>query len=336
MAMKGETLVNVGEWIRKWATIQPHKTAVIEEGTRYSYHDLNRRINRLSNLLLGTGLKKGDRVAVLLRNSHEYIEIFFALSKIGGVLVPLNWRLVLPELEFIIKDSGARFIIFDGDFIDSAEMLQKKIPMDVAIACATEGPRIESLPDWAVDYEASLDGCSDLEPCMPWFAGGEDAQILMYTSGTTGLPKGAILSHRKTFFNVLNADIYFNLTSYDIVIIARPMFHSGGLIVDMVPVLYKGGTVIVKSRFAFAEILETAEQYKVTILELPATVYNFMLEECDIDRYDLCAIKCCFTGGERVPVALLQAFAEKGSSSPRSMALLRHQPSFGFPSIKLL
>jgi len=134
----------------------------------------------------------------------------------------------------------------------------------------------------------------------------------MYTSGTTGLPKGAILSHRKTFFNVLNADIYFNLTSYDIVIIARPMFHSGGLIVDMVPVLYKGGTVIVKRRFAFAEILETAEQYKVTILELPATVYNFMLEECDIDRYDLCAIKCCFTGGERVPVALLQAFAEKG------------------------
>jgi fatty-acyl-CoA synthase len=312
MAMKGETLVNVGEWIRKWATIQPHKTAVIEEGTRYSYHDLNRRINRLSNFLLGAGLKKGDRVAVLLRNCHEYIEIFFALSKIGGVLVPLNWRLVLPELEFIIKDSGARFIIFDGDFIDSAEMLQEKIPMDVAIACATDVPRIESLPDWAVAYEASLDGCSDLEPCMPWFAGGEDAQILMYTSGTTGLPKGAILSHRKTFFNVLNADIYFNLTSYDIVIIARPMFHSGGLIVDMVPVLYKGGTVIVKRRFAFAEILETAEQYKVTILELPATVYNFMLEECDIDRYDLCAIKCCFTGGERVPVALLQAFAEKG------------------------
>jgi fatty-acyl-CoA synthase len=336
MVLKGETTINVGDWIRKWATIQPHKTAVIEEDTRYSYHDLNSRINRLSNFLLGTGFKRGDRAAVLLRNCHEYIEIFFALSKIGGILVPLNWRLVLPELEFIIKDSGSRFIIFDGDFIDNAAMLQEKIPMDVAMACATEGSKVGSLPDWAADYEASLDGCSDSEPCMSWFAGGEDAQILMYTSGTTGLPKGAILSHRKTFFNVLNADIYFNLTSLDIVIIARPMFHSGGLIVDMAPVLYKGGTVIVKRRFAFAEILETAEQYKVTILELPATVYNFMLEECDIARYDLSAIKCCFTGGERVPVALLQAFAEKGVIISQIYGLTEASTIFWLPIDKAI
>lgn len=329
--MKGETVVNAGDWLRKWATIQPHKTAVIEEGTRYSYHDLNRRINRLSNFLVGTGLKRGDRIAVLLRNCHEYIEIFFALSKIGGVLVPLNWRLVLPELEFIIKDSGSRFIIFDGDFIDNAVMLQEKIPMDVAIACATERSGVESLPDWASDYESSLDGCSDLEPSMTLRAGGEDAQILMYTSGTTGLPKGAVLSHRKTFFNVLNADIYFNLTRQDIVIIARPMFHSGGLIVEMAPVLYKGGAVIVKRRFAVTEILETAEQHKVTILELPATVYNFMLEECDIARYDLSTVKCFFTGGERVPVALLQAFAEKGIIISQIYGLTESSTIFWLP-----
>jgi fatty-acyl-CoA synthase len=312
MTAKGETVVNAGGWIRKWETIQPDKTALIAEGIKYSYRDLHRRINRLSNFLLQAGMQKGDRVAVLLRNCHEYIEIFFALSKIGGILVPLNWRLVLPELEFIIEDSGSRFIIFDGDFIDNAAKLQEKIPMDVAIVCATEESRIEDLQDWMRDYEASLDGSSDLEPQIACSAGDEDAHILMYTSGTTGLPKGAILSHRKTFFNVLNADIYFGLSRHDIAIIVRPMFHSGGLIVDMAPVFYKGGTVIIKRRFAFTEILQTAEQYKVTILELPATVYNFMFEECDITRYDLSAVKCCFTGGERVPVALLQAFAEKG------------------------
>ena len=312
MTMKNKTAVNVGDWIREWAAIQPDKAALVEEGKQYSYRDLNRRIIRLSNFLLGAGLKKGDRVAVLLRNCREYIEIFFALSKIGGILVPLNWRLVLPELEFIIKDSGSRFIIFDGDFIDNAITLQEKIPMDVAMVCTAEGSRIEGLPNWVVDYETSLNGCSNIEIPVPWSVGGEDAHILMYTSGTTGLPKGAILSHRKTFFNVLNADIYFGLTRHDITIVIRPMFHSGGLIVDMAPVLYKGATVIIKRRFVFAEILATAEQYKVTILELPATVYNFILEECDIDRYDLSSVKCCFTGGERVPIALLQAFAGKG------------------------
>lgn len=312
MTMKVETAVNIGDWVRKWAIIEPDKTALIEEGRRYSYQDLNKRINRLSNFLLGAGLKKGDRVAVLLRNCHEYIEIFFALSKIGGILVPLNWRLVLPELEFIIHDSGSKFIIFDGDFIDNAAKLQEKIPMDIALVCVAEGAGIDHLPEWAAGFDVSMNGCSDSEPSMSWSAGDEDAQILMYTSGTTGLPKGAILSHRKTFFNVLNAAIYFDLTNQDIAIIVRPMFHSGGLIVDMAPVFYKGGTVIIKRRFDFTEILETAERYKVTILELPATIYNFILEECDITRYDLGAIKCCFTGGERVPVPLLQAFAEKG------------------------
>jgi fatty-acyl-CoA synthase len=336
MKMKVETTINVGNWIRKWATIQPDKTALIEEGTQYSYRNLNRRINRLSNFLLGAGLKQGDRVAVLLRNCHEYIEIFFALSKIGGILVPLNWRLVLPELEFIIEDSGSRFIIFDGDFINNAITLQEKIPMDLAIVCTTEESRIKSLPDWMVDYEAALDSCSDLEPQMAWPAGGEDAHILMYTSGTTGLPKGAMLSHRKTFFNVLNADIYFNLSRHDIAIIVRPMFHSGGLIVDMAPVLYKGGTIVIKRRFGFTEILETAEQYKVTILELPATVYNFMLEECDITQYELSTVKCCFTGGERVPIALLQSFAEKGITISQIYGLTEASTIFWLPIDKAI
>lgn len=309
---KGESLVNIGNWIRKWAVIQPEKTAIIEEGVRYTYRDLNKRINRLSNFLLASGLNKGDRVAVLLRNCREYIEIFFALSKIGGILVPLNWRLVLTELEFIIKDSGSRFIIFDGDFMQNAGTLHEEIRIDVAIACGDEQSGVDDLPDWAAGYEASLEGSSDLEPHADWSSGGEDPHILMYTSGTTGLPKGAILSHRKTFFNVLNADIYFGLSRQDIAIIVRPMFHSGGLIVDMAPVLYKGGTVIIKRRFAFTEILEAVQQYRVNILELPATVFNFMLEESDVGRYDLSSVKCCFTGGERVPVALLQAFAEKG------------------------
>ncbi len=134
----------------------------------------------------------------------------------------------------------------------------------------------------------------------------------MYTSGTTGVPKGAILSHRKTFFNALNADIFYNLTSKDIMIVSRPMFHSGGLLVEAAPVLYKGGTLILKKRFRPNDILETIQKYRVTLLEMPATVYQFILRECDLGLYDLSSIRCYFTGGERVPKAMLKEYYRKG------------------------
>ncbi|HUL36127.1 MAG TPA: AMP-binding protein, partial [Thermodesulfobacteriota bacterium] len=142
--------------------------------------------------------------------------------------------------------------------------------------------------------------------------GDEDTHILMYTSGTTGIPKGAILSHRKTFFNALNADLFYNLSSQDIMIASRPLFHSGGLLVEAAPVLYKGGTVILKKRFRSYEILETVQKHRVTLLEMAATVYQFILQECDLTRYDLSSVRYYFTGGERVPKALLQEYFRKG------------------------
>ena len=167
-------------------------------------------------------------------------------------------------------------------------------------------------PDWAKDYEKGLLECSVQEPPLQISVGDEDPHIFMYTSGTTGTPKGAILSHRKTFFNALNADIFYNLTSKDIMIVSRPMFHSGGLLVEAAPVLYKGGTLILKKRFRSHEILETIQKYRVTLLEMAATVYQFMLQECDLTQYDLSSIRCYFTGGERVPKAMLKEYYRKG------------------------
>ena len=306
-------MINVGSWITKWSLIQPSKVAVISNGDPFTYAQLNSRVNRLSNLFLDRGIKKGDRVGVLLRNCLEYIEIFFALSKIGGILVPLNWRLAIPELEFIMQDSGTDFIIFEDDFIENAEKLRKKIHISNCISCSIDGKSTKKgIISWAIDYESSVGLYPDSEPVTSVFSGEDDPHILMYTSGTTGLPKGVVLSHRKTFFNVLNASQYFDLSRNDILIVARPLFHSGGLIVEMAPVIYKGGTVIIKKRFSPSEILETIKKFNVTILELPATVYNFILNECDISRFDFGTIKCAFTGGERVSVSLLKALKDKG------------------------
>jgi len=331
--MMTESVINIGDWIKQWATIKPNKVAIISDDVPYTYRELNCRINRLSHLFLKRGFNKGDRVAVLLHNCKQFIEIFFSLSKLGGIIVPLNWRLAVPEQEFIIKDSGSDTLIFEDIFTAETEELRKRTAIRHYISC-TVGEDLEEYtsPSWAMSYESSLNACEDHEPRLSEPTGDRDPHIIMYTSGTTGLPKGALLSHRKTFFNVLNADMFFDLTTKDIMIIARPIFHSGGLIVESAPVLYKGGTIIVKKRFRPEEILETIQKYKVTILELPATVYQFILNECNVENFDVSSLRCCFTGGERIPIPLLEALAKKGLIVSQIYGLTEASTLFWLPT----
>ena len=301
-------MINIGDWIKKWSFLQPHKRALIFEDRPFTYQEVNQHTNQLCHFLLELVIQKGDRISVLLYNCHQYIEIFFALSKIGAILVPLNWRLAGPELEFIIKDSGSRMLIFDPEFEEVIVSIRPHLNLSNGDYISVGSP----CPDWAKDYEKGLLESPVQEPHLQVSAGDEDPHILMYTSGTTGIPKGAILSHRNNFFNALNADIFYNLTSKDIMIVSRPMFHSGGLLVEAAPVLYKGGTLILKKRFRSHEILETIQKYRVTLLEMAATVYQFILQECDLTQYDLSSIRCYFTGGERVPKTMLKEYYRKG------------------------
>jgi fatty-acyl-CoA synthase len=300
--------VNIGGWVRKWASIRPDKIATISEETTLTYGQLARRVNRLANLIHKKGIKKGDRVAVLLYNSKEYVEIVLALSTTGAILVPLNFRLSGEELEFILKDSESETLVFDEEFMHVVEAIKANIPI-------REGNYIcvgKAICSWAINYEKTVMEESPEEFRADRSIDGEDPQIIMYTSGTTGLPKGTILSHRKTFYNVLNADIFYGLTSEDILLVSRALFHSGGLLVEAAPMLYKGGTIILNKNFKPQQILETIEKYRVTVIEAAATIYKFILQQCDLRKYDLSSLRCCFTGGERVPPSLLIEYLNKG------------------------
>jgi len=300
--------MNIGDWIKKWSLLQPQKKVLFYEDQSLTYQELNHRINKLCHLLLKIGVKKGDRIAVLLHNCPQYLEIFFALSKIGAMLVPLNWRLVGPELEFILKDSGSQILIFEPEFIEMVTTIRSNLNTPNGNYLAIGHP----LPDWAVDYEEALLKNPLHEPSIESSAGDEDPHIIMYTSGTTGIPKGAVLSHRKTFFNVLNSEIYYDLTSNDIMLVARPLFHSGGLIVDSAPVLYKGGTLIMKKRFRPHEILETIQKYRITLVEISGTTFQSILQQCELSQYDLSSVRCYFTGGERISITMLEEYYKKG------------------------
>jgi len=300
--------MNIGEWIKKWASLRPGKIAMISEETKVTYGELARRVNRLANLIHKKGIQKGDRVAVLLYNSKEYVEIVSALATTGAILVPLNFRLTGEELAYILKDSESETLIFDEAFTHVVEAIKGNIPV-------REGNYIcvgKAISLWAIPYEKAVSEESPENFRADRPIDGEDPQIIMYTSGTTGLPKGTILSHRKTFYNVLNADIFYGLTSEDIFLVSRALFHSGGLLVEAAPMLYKGGTIILSKRFKPQQILETIEKYRVTVIEAAATMYKFILQQCDLKKYDLSSLRCCFTGGERVPPSLLEEYLNKG------------------------
>jgi len=299
--------MNVGHWLTKWASLLPDKPAVIFEGRSFSYRELNERINRVAHLFESMGICKGDRVGVLLHNSNQYLEIFFALSKIGAILVPLNARLVGAEMTYILNDSGAKVLILGEEFREIVESLKGRLA-GIGDKYICVGASLA----WAKGYEDQISRQQPGEPVPAIPAGDEDPQIIMYTSGTTGRPKGAILSHRKTFFNALNADIFYGLTPSDIMLAPRALFHSGGLLVEVCPMLYKGGTVILQKRFSSEDILRTIERYRVTVLEVPATVLRFILEQCNLEQYDLSSLKVCYTGGERVPPSLLEDYEKRG------------------------
>ena len=284
---------------------------MVFEDTLFSYKQMNERVNRVAHLFVRMGVKKGDRVALLLYNCNQYIETFFAVSKIGAILVPLNYRLMPRELEFILNDSGAETLIFDMEFVDRIESLKGHVPIKEGRFIRMGGTEVPG-SDRYPGYEALIAPEPAIEPETPEPVGDEDVHIIMYTSGTTGFPKGAMLSHRKTFFNCLNADIYYGLTPDDVSLVAGALLHSGGLLVESAPMSDKGGTLIMKRRFRPEDILKAIEKYRVTILEAPATTFKFMLEQTDISKYDLSSMRSYVTGGERVPPSLLRMYYERG------------------------
>jgi fatty-acyl-CoA synthase len=296
--------MTIGEWIGQWGLISPRKTAVIFEDRQLSYRALNERGNRLGNLLMDLGVQKGDRIASLLYNCPQYIEVYTALAKVGAIAVPLNFRLVKSELASILNDSGSETILFGEDFEERVGELRPDIPVKDGNYICVGG----ETPSWSIHYEKALSDCSPNEPTVKGGVALEDPQMIMYTSGTTGVSKGALLSHRKTFFNALNANIYYGLTPEDIFLVTRALFNSGGSLVECFPMLYKGGTVILQRRFSPKAVLEAIEKYRVTILEAAVTMYRMILEECDISRYDLNSLRVCYTGGERIPISLLKEY----------------------------
>jgi acyl-CoA synthetase (AMP-forming)/AMP-acid ligase II len=300
---------NLGLFLSKRALLSPNREAYVESdgSLRLTFEQLNVRCNQLANAFVQAGVMKGERVGLLLMNSSEFMESYYALAKIGAVVVPLNWRLVADELEFILKDSGTSRLIYDNDFVDTvAELHSRGDKTDIKHWLqVTDG----EIAYFAESYRSFRDAASVAEPEVT--AANDDMLYIMYTSGTTGLPKGVVHTHHTSIWGLLSISataVYYDPERY---LACLPMFHVGALTPLAVNV-YRGVTSVVMRSFDPVGAWEIIEREKITSgLAVPAML-NFMLQVPNFERFDFSSLRWIMTGAAPVPPALTKIFHDMG------------------------
>lgn len=310
---------DVGSIPRKRAQVTPDKIAIIYEDEPVTYLKLNEKVNRCAHLFLEKKMAKGDRVAVVLLNCIEFLEAYFACAKLGLIFVPLNWRLAPPELEYQIRDCGARMLLFHDSFVAPLDSIRGslEVDQDQFLFVKSGAPTLPGLqppdcPGWAADYEELVSGMPLDEPEPRTPVELDDPLAILYTSGVTGKPKGAILSHQQTFFKNFQISLYMGARPDDVLIAQVPLFHSAGLFIVSTPALAGGMTLVMRRGFNPDEFARDIERYRGTIIFALTTMWRMILETGRLDQIDLSTVRCVVGGGERTPPSLFEELAKRG------------------------
>ena len=294
--------INIGYLLYKRAMLSPKLEALVVGDVRRTYRELNQRANQAANAMLKMGVKPGDRVAILALNDPEYIELYYGLGKIGAVMVPLNHRLAPPEVAYIANDCGAETFIFGREFAPVAEAIRNQIPAKTFLGI------MDAPPDWARSYEAVVGAAPADEP--EHVGGDDDTLTILYTSGTTGKPKGAELTHYGYYSNSVN----LKATLGDIgnrLLMPLPLFHIGALAPTPMCAHF-GQTMIVQRAFEPAEFLRLIQTENVSWFGSVPQVLMFLRSVPLFETFDWSTIKLALVYAAPVPVTLIKAFAEKG------------------------
>ena len=298
--------MHAADLLSKRAHLTPDREALLElaTGQRYTYAQLNARTNRLANFLQGKlGVQKGDRVSILAHNSVAYIDLFYGLAKIGAIFAPLNWRLVARELTYIVNDCQPKVLIGWPDFLDVLNELRPQVNVEHYVS--VEGAPIEG----ALSYEAELVQAADTEPPRPPLD-DEDPYCILYTSGTTGRPKGAIIPQRQILWNAINTVVSWGLNEHDVSTIFTPLFHAGGLFAFLTPLFYLGGRIVLTRTFDVEESLRTIVQERCTVVLGVPTLYQMWQNSPYFAQADFSRVRFFISGGAHCPVPLMEAWRQ--------------------------
>jgi O-succinylbenzoate-CoA ligase len=265
---------------------------------------MNGRSNRIANGLLERGVKPGDRVALMLMNSHEFMECYFAIAKIGGVIVPLNWRLLSDELEFILKDSGSTTLIFGEEFMETvAELHGRGDRTDLARWINVSADQAET--HFSESYAEIIAQAGATEPEIG--AADDDLLYIMYTSGTTGLPKGVVHTHTTSIWALLTINATSDMRDGDRFLVALPMFHVGSL-TPLTLCVYRGMTSIVMREFDPVRAWELIGEERIDAGLLVPAMLNFMIQVPKLERFDHSSLRWIMSGASPLPVNLIKQY----------------------------
>ena len=306
---------NVGLFLSKRASLSPNLEAFVDvaSGLRLSYKELNERSNQMAHVLTDHGIKKGDRVALLMLNCPTYLEAFFALAKLGAITVPLNTRLVADELVYILQDSGSQLLIYGEEFTKQVEDIHSRSDDNTAIenwffVAAPDG-NPEAKSEFAIDYNLLREQSSHEEPTVS--ADEEDMLYIMYTSGTTGLPKGVVHTHNSAMWACITWSATGDVQLYDRYLLILPLYHVGAL-TPVTANVYLGVTNVVQRSFDAAEAWHLIEVERIdTSLAVPAML-NFMKQVPEANRYKHERLRWIMSGAAPVPVSLIKEYENLG------------------------
>jgi fatty-acyl-CoA synthase len=325
----------IGDYLGRRQIYSPDKLAIIDAGKtpalELTYRQMNERANRLANWLRDVaGVQKGDRVAILARDGVEHLDLFYACAKLGAIHTPFNWRLHWRELAGLIELTTPKALIFSDDFKPAVEQIQLTIthsPFTINHFLHLEGP---GLP-FTHDYQSTLDQSTNLPISCPTLT-EEDIACLLFTGGTTGLPKGAMVSHRMICWNVLNTVIH-DLHHDDVYVNVFPLFHAGGLFTYLSSQVIFGNTTVLTRQFDPAQVLDLIQRYRATVFAAVPTMYQLLTTAPNWETADLSSLRFCTSGGAPLPVPLVEKYtAEKGIRFKQGFGMTEFGPGlFALP-----
>ena len=295
--------LTVGGILAQTARRFPEKSALIFEGRRSSYRQLDEQSNRLAHGLIGLGAGRGTNVALLARNCAEWVIAHFAVAKTGATLVPVNYLFVEREIEYVLDNAEARLLFVSAEFLDLALALRARLPgLDKVIALQGPAPA-----DGAAMPELIAKG----SPEAPRVTTGElDDYTIMYTSGTTGRPKGVVSSHRSRVHVAFQGITDYRMAGEHVCGLPLPLFHMGGLNTCFVTNMLAGATVVLAKKFDAADLLDAIERERISFVFLAPSPLITLIESPAFARTDLSSLQWVMYGGAPMPGELLRKVNE--------------------------
>lgn len=292
----------MGELVAKNARKFPDREGVVFQNKRYTFKEFDARVNRVANALIDMGLQRGEKVAILSYNSSEMLECFIGIAKANAVSVPINFRLAPREVEYIVNNSDAGIFIFDHRFLPTVKAIKSDL-LQVKNYVVFGGQ-----DDSMEEYEDLLQRYTHIRPEV--LVEDEDDALILYTSGTTGRPKGAVLSHKNVLLNIMTTAFESGFKLGDSQVLVAPMYHCSGLNSCLIQFYVSGNTVILES-FDPRAVLEAVDREKVDYVFMVPAMWLAVLQLSDLDRYDCSSLRLAGTAGSIMPIEVKKRIMQR-------------------------